>query len=234
VAVYDEIEALAQRILAELDSVYDYKEHTTVIWRVFQRWVQQGHTVKSTNVDTGNVVTERDLVGLAQRYNSEYLLEFTFQHIVSLSETFIFDLLRLLLIDDPEHRISGKKQFDMSTILSVPDRTSLVALIADRELNDLKYKRVTQWFERLNDIVSVSCPSEDEIGSYAEIKASRDILVHNAKVVNDTYVRKAGAKGRFQSGDQMEISGDYHRAAWLLVKKIATDVSAETMAKFAL
>lgn len=113
---HDDIESLERRTLGELDAVYDYKEHTTVIWRLFQRWVQQGHALKSTNVDTGNVVTEQDLVGLAQRYNSEYLPEFTFQHIVVLSENFLFDLLRLLNAE-----VHGRRHRTSRRCMRLPD-----------------------------------------------------------------------------------------------------------------
>jgi hypothetical protein len=129
-------------------------------------------------------------------------------------------------------RLSGKRQLDVATALSVPDRASLVAFLVERELNELKYKRVTDWFERLHGVVTISCPNDDEISHYAEVKASRDILVHNAKVVNKVYLDKAGQHARYPLNALMEIPGHYHRESWLLIKKIVSDVSAATKAKF--
>ena len=49
--------------------------------------------------------------------------------------------------------------------------------------------------------MSWNAPTEDEIDALAEIKAARDILEHNAGVVNEIYRRKAGKRARYEVGD---------------------------------
>jgi hypothetical protein len=41
----------------------------------------------------------------------------------------------------------------------------------------------------INKAVKLDCPTEDEIDALAEIKAARDILEHNAGVVNEIFRR---------------------------------------------
>jgi hypothetical protein len=65
----------------------------------------------------------------------------------------------------------------------------------------------------------------------AEIKASRDILVHNNGVVNATYVGKAGRLARYQDGEKLEIPKQYHRESWEIIKKLVQDISAAAVTK---
>lgn len=67
--------------------------------------------------------------------------------------------------------------------------------------------------------MKLGCPTDDEVDALAELKATRDVLEHNAGVANDTYVRKAGKKARYAAGEYVEIDDAYHLASWQLVKK---------------
>jgi hypothetical protein len=94
-----------------------------------------------------------------------------------------------------------------------------------RQLNELRYKHLREWFVAVNKAVKLDCPTEDEIGALAEIKAARDILEHNAGVVNEIYLRKAGEKARYGIGDHIEIEDAYHLESWRLIKKVVQDVT---------
>src|ERR1700722_16786774 len=100
-----------------------------------------------------------------------------------------------------------------------------------KHLNELKYETLRAWFEALDKAVHLDCPSEDEINSLAEVKASRDILEHNAGVVNETYLRKAGTKARYGLGKRVEIDDDYHLASWRLIKKVVVEVSTAAVGR---
>jgi hypothetical protein len=69
--------------------------------------------------------------------------------------------------------------------------------------------------------------------SLAEIKATRDILEHNAGVVNDIYLRKAGKKARYANGDHVEIDDTYHLGSLRLLKKVVADLTAAGVARLA-
>ena len=67
--------------------------------------------------------------------------------------------------------------------------------------------------------------------SLSEIKASRDILVHNKGVVNATYLAKAGKRARHKDGEPLEIPEQYHRASWETINKVVRDLAAAAIAK---
>jgi hypothetical protein len=153
----------------------------------------------------------------------------TFQHFVSLFEDFFFQLLRSWVVAYPGSL--SKKQVEMSTILRAPDKAAIVLTVADKELNELKYERVADWFVYLERLANLGCPTAEEIERLAEIKASRDILVHNMGVTNATYIGKAGTRARHQDGEKLEIPEQYHRESWETIKKVVSDLSTAAIAK---
>ena len=223
-AVADEIDALAQRAKSDLDDLLNFEGHIHLIWRHFKVWVHQGNTLKSKNIKTGTEVTEKDLVNLYARYRTTYLLGLSFVQLVTIFEAFLFDFLRLLLAHDPRH-LAQKKQIEVGVALSAADRAALVLLIAERELNELKYDRPRAWLDYMGKIVRLNCPTEDEIERIAELKAARDLIIHNSGIVNKIYMDKAGTKARYAMGDKVVIDRPYFDGCWTLAKKLVDHIA---------
>ena len=224
VAVVDDIEALAARAVSDLDDLHDFGAHLHVMWTRFRLWVQAGNTLQSRNNKTASVVSERDLIKRNARYRTKYVQALSLVQLITVFEAFLFDFLRLLLTNEPRH-LAQKKQIDVSLALSAADREALVLLIADRELNDLKYDRPKVWFGYMNKIVMLGCPTEGEIEQFAEMKAARDLLIHNSGIVNKTYVEKAGTKARYSAGEEVVIDRRYFDASWMLAKKLVDEIT---------
>ena len=51
----------------------------------------------------------------------------------------------------------------------------------------------------MSRIVKLGCPTDDEIERIAEMKATRDLLIHNLGIANKTYLDKAGTKRGMRS-----------------------------------
>ncbi|MGO9920465.1 MAG: hypothetical protein ACLQIB_37965 [Isosphaeraceae bacterium] len=224
-AVADEIDALATRAKNDLDDLVNFGAHIHLIWKHFKVWVHQGNTLKSKNIKTGTEVTERDLLKLYPGYRTTYLQGLSFVQLTTLFEAFVFDFLRLLLTNDPRH-LAQKKQIEVGVALSAADRGALVLLVAERELNELKYDRPRAWFDYMSKIVKLGCPTADEIERIAEMKAARDLLIHNSGIVNRIYLDKAGTKKRYAVGDKVVIDRPYFDECWVLAKKLVDDIAA--------
>jgi hypothetical protein len=232
VAVVDDLDALAIRAQGDLDDLFNFEAHIHVIWKHFKLWVHQGNTLRSRNIKTGTEVTERDLVKLYGRYRTTYLLGLSFVQIVTIVEAFIFDFLRLLLVNDPRH-LAQNKQIEVRLALAATDRVALVVLIAERELNELRYDRPKAWFDYMNKIVKLGCPTRDEIETIAEMKAARDLVIHNSGVVNQVYLDKAGDKSRYAPGDKVVIDRLYFDECWALAKKLVNDLTTSAKLRLA-
>jgi hypothetical protein len=228
-ALADDIEELANRTRSALDASHDYYTYTKRMWQLLRRVVKEGRSFQFRNLATGTRADEQVLLARAPVYVSNYLISSTFQHFVSIFEEFVFGLLRCWLAAYPGSL--SKKQVEVGLILKAPDKATLIATVVDRELNELKYERVADWFAYLERLAQLGCPAASEIERLAEIKASRDILVHNQGIANATYVSKAGGRARYQAGEKLEIPEQYHRESWETIKRVVRDVSRAALDK---
>src|SRR5947209_2660697 len=176
--VTDDLQAIAERADRELDAVHDFFEHSKIVWRSFRVVVGEGHKVSAENPATGTRIDQDGLVRLAPQYTSEYLATFTFRQFVSAFEAFLFNFLHRLLLHNPWQ--FSEKQLDFGTVLKAASRDEIVSGLILKQLNELKYEQLREWFVAVNKALKLDCPTEDEIDALAEIKAARDILEHNA------------------------------------------------------
>ena len=149
-ALADDIRELQDRCLSALDASHDYYAHTQAVWRLMQRITKEGRKFSVRNRSTGTSVTEQDLQRLAQHYITDYHMSFTFQHFVTLFESWFFDLLRLWLSAYP-HSLAGKK-VDFSTVLQASDKTAVTLAVIDKTLNEIKFEKVADWFAFLEEL----------------------------------------------------------------------------------
>jgi hypothetical protein len=222
-ALTGEITQLRDDCLSALDASHNYYTHTKSAWRLVQQMVRQGHKVTIRNQVTGNAVNETELSGLAQDYVTGYLVSATFQHFVSLFEQFVFDFLRAWLTEYPGSLSGNQVQF--RTVLDAADKSEIVAAVVQKEVLGLAYKRVADWFGYIEKIAQLGCPTQDQIQRLAEIKASRDVLVHNNGIANSIYIGKSMGQARFADGDTLQVPEHYHRESWQLIKEVVSDVA---------
>jgi hypothetical protein len=225
----DEISGLRDRVLADLNAAHDYYTDTKMAWDLVNEMIAAGKTFTFKNTVTGTETTQAELAGKARGYVTEQLTEATFQQFISIFENFFFDLLRLWLLAYPRNLI-GKK-VDFKAVLDAPDKDAITLFVVNRELNEVLYERPTGWFEYLNKLAKLGCPTADEIDRIAEAKASRDVLVHSQGTATKTYVEKAGKLARYKEGDRIDIPEVYHREVWELIRKVITDISNAAIAK---
>jgi len=229
-ATYDEIRDLLARVLKDLDAVHDYYVYTKLAWRTIVQSTQvEGRRLRYLNPITGNEVNENAIAALSQHYVKNYLARSTLEEFVALLEEFMSGLMRVWLAAFPGSL--AKKEVRFGVILSARDRDSIIQEVIDAEIHALLYKKVADWFDYLNHTAKLGCPSSEEVGRIAEIKATRDVFVHNKGLANSVYVQKAGQFARFRAGDPVEISEEYHEQSWRLLRKVVQDLAEAALAK---
>ena len=120
-------------------------------------------------------------------------------------ETFLFEFLAMLLRINP-YALSPKKQLTVDEVLDAGAFDALVERLIQRELNELRYRSVPDWFRFLGKIVNLNAVSQPDIDRVSELKATRDAHLHNRGIANETYVRKAGGLARAQAGQPVLVS----------------------------
>ena len=221
---------MRDRTLSALADTHDYYTYTTGAWRTLQLAVQRdGLRFVLQNLATQSMVDEATLLTLAQRYVAQDLASATLQQFVSIFENFLFDALRLWLRTHPESLSS--RQLNGKEVLALPDKPAIVDALVEKELKDVFYDRPINWFEFLNKRVNTGVPHEAEAEQFAEIKATRDVLVHGQGVANAHYVDKAGHAARAQPGQPLDVPESYHHASWRLIRKLVADIGTAMAAK---
>jgi hypothetical protein len=228
-ALTDDLRALRDRALTDLNSAHDYYTDTKIAWGIVLQEIEAGRTFSAQNLTTGTVTTQAELAGKARGYMTEQLAEATFQQFISIFENFFQELLRLWLLAYPMSLES--RQVEFRAVLQAPDKEAIAQLVVNKELNEVLYDRPPEWFKYLNERAKLGCPSPDEISRIAEAKASRDVLVHNRGIANKVYESKADKLARYKDGERLDIPEQYHRATWELIRKIIADIAAAAIAK---
>src|SRR5438552_3041320 len=96
-ALADDITALRDRVLADLNAAHDYYTDTKIAWDIVRQFIAAGQTLAIRNMTTGTVTTHADLSAKSRGYVAEQLAEATFQRFTSIFEIFLLDLMRLWL-----------------------------------------------------------------------------------------------------------------------------------------
>jgi hypothetical protein len=228
-ALGDDIRALRDQVLADLNAAHDYYTDTKSAWDLVAEYVVIGKTFAVKSMTTGTETTPVALIERAQGYVAGHLPEATFQQFISIFEHFFFELLRLWLRSFPQNLLRKKVEF--KDVLDAPDKDAITLLVVNKELNEILYKRPADWFAYLEELVKLGCPTADDIERIAEAKASRDVLAHNRGIASKTYVSKAGKFVRYTEGKRIDIPEPYHRQTWELIRKVVTDVSNAAIGK---
>ena len=91
-ALVDDITALRDRVLADLNAAHDYYTDTTIAWEIVRRYIAAGQTVSIRNMTTGTITTHADLSTKSRGYVAEQLAEATFHQFIAIFENYFFQL----------------------------------------------------------------------------------------------------------------------------------------------
>lgn len=119
----------------------------------------------------------------------------------------------------------------MQTIVSAPDKPAILQAMADMYVAGLAYRAPREWFKQLNEIVKLGVPSDPQVDAFAELKATRDVFVHNRGIANDLYLRKSGTLARATEGQPLDLPDQYVHDAWLVCHQLVVDVGTAAAAR---
>lgn len=165
--------------------------------------------------------------------SSQIINEGLFVLTVSTIETMFLDILRYYLRWFPEKL--GKKSFsiDKDDLLYRP--RTLVEEEVDKELNNVSYESIESILDYFKKTLSLdeSLFSDDQQGQLREIKASRNLLLHNNLVVNRNYIDKAGPMIREDEfGKRLNIDIPYLKNTLALANSICDIIAVAILGKY--
>lgn len=225
----DSLISLRARVIKEFCAVMEFKAFTDLAYKFSADYTKTlsseeqiviGYSAFAHSLGLSDrTIKIIELPNHFTRAKDDHFLSLVHQQQVALFEDFFFDMLRNLLADQPL-RLPSKRQIEYSVIVNSRTKDEIVSALIERELNEIKYKNVGEWFKYLKSLVSECSVSDSDLGRIAEAKATRDLLVHNAGIVNDIYMQKAGQCTRFNVGETVSVTGDYTLDTWQLFSRV--------------
>jgi len=150
---------------------------------------------------------------------------------VALTENYLADMLRLVFRGYPKKLAGEDKTVDLALVLAADNLDDVLSAVIERQIHSVFYERPEKYFKFIEDVLSVSIEGEIK-ETYSEVKATRDVLVHNDGVTNPIYVRKAGARARVQEGEDIQVDEAYFDASIRSMKKLVQAVYSQLLGKF--
>lgn len=158
--------------------------------------------------------TDNELREIYDRFISRELFENLIVTAVSQFESFLFETLRLILVTYPQkltlnvRGMETRREIPLEVLLEAPSREDALRQVIERQLNSLFYAAPEAYLTYLNNIASVDT-SDSAFLDYIEIKAARDIIVHNSGTINKIYLAKAGDRKRGELGERLLMDSRY-------------------------
>ncbi|KOP38827.1 hypothetical protein DBB36_00930 [Flavobacterium sp. WLB] len=128
--------------------------------------------------------------------------------LVTLLEALLNDILRMILIEYP-NKIPSKKSVDINSILLSNSIEEAKIHIVDSILNEIAYKSPRDYAKEFETYTGVNLLESPVFHRFIELKATRDIHIHNMGMANDIYTTKAGVLARVNSGKYLPVDMQY-------------------------
>ncbi len=225
-----DVQSLRDGTLAGLRAAHNHFAFSQRLWKdLLANTNRKRRTLPVLHdVVTGTRVSGLSVVAEVSASLDTYLPIAVVQQFVSVTEAFLADVVRLWIAAYPFHL---KGQVDVQLIVNAPDKAAIVQSLVDQYVGSLAYKSPRDWFRQLNTVVALGTPPEPTIDAFAELKATRDVFVHNRGMANETYLRKAGVLARAIDGQPLDLPDPYVHDAWRLCQTIITDVGTAAAAR---
>ncbi|MBP0597732.1 hypothetical protein J8I26_06445 [Herbaspirillum sp. LeCh32-8] len=186
-------------------------------------------------------VPKRSGVVFSRRLDKDIGTLFTSQHdrgifetniisMVSRVEAFIQDCIALVAISHPKKLgllVDGKTGVPLDLFLGTESREEVIRRFAIMKSEELMYSKPAEYMRKTGEVLSIELDA-DLLTDFFEIKASRDIIVHNSGLINDSYLKKAGNKSRGNQGEELKIDATYFRHVLVTLKKLSGSIQMKT------
>ncbi|GEN66002.1 hypothetical protein [Chryseobacterium rhizosphaerae] len=128
--------------------------------------------------------------------------------LVSLVEQAFVQVLHEILQKYPS-KIGSKIKIDAGIILETDTIEELKSYLFKRIINDLTYKTPEDFAKEFKELTGVELSKCPEYNNYIELKATRDLFVHNEGIVNEIYLKKAKTLSRAKDNDKIVCDYNY-------------------------
>lgn len=181
--------------------------------------------------------THKEYKGLLREITERDLFENFIVTNVSKFESYLFRTLTEVISVYPEKlgiNVNGIKPYKtvpIEFVMSTQSIDLLIEKVITDRITSISYATPQQYLQFFQEVTGCKT-NGDEFIDYIEIKATRDLLVHNDKRVNDIYLEKVGDKKRGTLNHVIPIDGKYFDFTIATMKRVSGIIRRELEKKY--
>lgn len=189
-------------------------------------------------------VPKRDGTVVSRRRDEDIGLIFHAQHergifetnivsLVSRTEAFIQDSLVIVATAQPLKLsvLSDKGGIPLDLFLAYEEREDVIRRFVVMKCEGLMFGKPAEYLDKAAKVLSIEMDT-DVVKAFIEIKASRDIIIHNSGRINKLYIEKAGDKRRGEDGEELVVDRAYFRHVVVTLKKLSGGIQSKIEEKY--
>lgn len=148
-------------------------------------------------------------------------------YLVSRVESALGDVLRGFLRSDSRRLLIGAagKKIEYRAVVESGGYAELMEHMITTQLHDVSYQRPSEQIEYFEKVTGVEIEA-NLAADWIEIKATRDILVHNDGIANAIYIAKVAGKAQVVTGVPLPIDSTYFTHSAIVMKTLIGRASA--------
>jgi hypothetical protein len=180
--------------------------------------------------------TDAELKGIYDQYLGSGLYESFLVSLVARFEWFIADLLMdffshyPLRITEKNNGVPPAEKIDVKTLLDCSDRDELVRRVISGHVSNVLRQKPITYLAYVAEIIGTK--KDPSFRDFYEISATRDLVVHNGRVANETYQAKSGKKARAVNGEKVDVDAAYFTHCIAAMKQVSGALKRDIEIKY--
>lgn len=167
-----------------------------------------GYKADKTSINNTQTYAKEDLVARYEYLGSSQMPINGVYQIVTIVEILLVDILRDILLEFP-NKIPSKRKIDAEIVLESNSLDEVKNLIISSLINELNYKSPREFAEEFEKYTGIKLLEQPAFHKYIELKATRDVYIHNSGTANNIYLNKAGTLSRVRIGEFLPVTIQY-------------------------
>lgn len=153
-------------------------------------------------------------------------------HIVSMvsrTEAFLQDAVSIVACAYPKKLsiLADKSGIPLDLFLESEERDDVIRRFVALRCEGLMFSKPADYLDKTAKVLAIEL-DDGIVSDFIEIKASRDIIIHNSGRINKHYVEKAAEQRRGETGDELEIDRDYFKHVLVTLKTLSGSIQSKT------
>lgn len=221
------IEKLKAEALADLNRIQSFLINTRMGYSLAREKIKDGHDQPT---DDPRWAVALEIVANFEFYEHRLLPKTAFLHAVGVFESFLFQLLQIILEGTPR-LLPEEVPIRREWLLEGQTSEEILARVVQERLADLRRRPVAQWLAFLTDELRFGALAEEDAERLCEVFAARNQLLKSNPVVDEGYVRSSGKSGRWKRGATAEATVNDFNETCRLLQSLTAELCDETLTR---